>query len=104
MLSECHAVILSLKDENVSSGQLVILQAMMLNKPVICTQNKTISNYIESAKDGLIIKRDVDCLEKALQYVEGHYAELTKNAREKFLNKFTEYQMGINIGEIVKGE
>lgn len=104
MLSKCHAVILSLKDENVSSGQLVILQAMMLNKPVICTENKTVANYIESGKDGLIINKDVGNLEKALQYVEEHYSELTKKAREKFVNKYTEYQMGLNIGEIVKGE
>ena len=104
MLSECHAVILSLKDKNVSSGQLVILQAMMLNKPVICTENKTVANYIESGKDGLIIKKDVKCLEKALQYIEENYLELTKKARERFVNKYTEYQMGLNIGKIIKGE
>lgn len=104
MLSECHAVILSLKDVNISSGQLVILQAMMLNKPVICTENLTVANYIDSSSDGLIIKKDADSIEKALQYVEEHYSELTKKAREKFVNKYTEYQMGLNIGEIVKGE
>lgn len=104
MLSECHAVILCLKDENVSSGQLVIMQAMMLNKPVICTENKTVANYIDSGADGLIIKKDADSIEKALQYVEEHYSELTKKARERFVNKYTEYQMGLNIGGIVKGE
>ena len=104
MLSECHAVILSLKDVNISSGQLVILQAMMMNKPVICTENLTVANYIDSSSDGLIIKKDTDSIEKALQYVEEHYSELTKKAREKFVNKYTEYQMGLNIGEILKGE
>ena len=69
----------------------------MLKKPVICTENLTVANYIDSSADGLIIKKDADSIEKALQYLEEHYSDLNKKAREKFVNKYTEYRMGLNI-------
>ena len=104
MLAKCHAVIISLKDENISSGQLVILEAMMLKKPIICTKNKAVENYIDTGINGVIIDKDIMSLEKAIQYIEEHYIELTENARSKYESKYTEYQMGLNIGKLIKGD
>lgn len=102
MLSKCHAVVISLKDEKVSSGQLVILQAMMLRKPVICTFNSTISSYIDNYKDGLIIDKNRDSLLRAMEYVDEHYTVLIENGRAKFEAKYSVYQVGVSVGRVVK--
>lgn len=46
LMARCHCVAIPLKDINVSSGQLVILQAMALGKPIICTESSGVKDYI----------------------------------------------------------
>lgn len=104
MLSECHLVVISLRDENVSSGQLVILQAMMFKKPVICTFNSTVSNYIDSGINGLIIDKSEEALREALETAEINYELFAENGRAKFERKYSVFQTGISVGKTVKGE
>lgn len=102
MLASCHAVVIGLKDENISSGQLVILQAMMMKKAVICTKNTTVLDYIDSGIDGVVINKSTNELEDAIKFVDENYSNLTLRAREKFESRYTEYQMGKNIGKLLE--
>lgn len=51
-------VVIPLQDLNISSGQLMLLQAMQLGKPIIVTNNCTIYDYIEDGKTGLVLANE----------------------------------------------
>lgn len=51
-------VVIPLQNLNISSGQLMLLQAMQLGKPIIVTNNCTIYDYIEDGKTGLILANE----------------------------------------------
>ena len=100
-LSQCHAVILSLSNEKISSGQLVILQAMMLGKPVISTKNDSILEYVLDGKTGIIINKDREELRRALKTISDPqvYERMSINARKCFVSQFSSYAMGMRIGK-----
>ena len=102
-LSNCYAVIIPLQDEKISSGQLVILQAMMLKKPVIVTRNETVKDYIVDGVDGIIIEKDRKALEAAINKLQEPevYNTIAENARKSFEEKFSLYAMGLRIGKIL---
>ena len=66
-MAECFCVVVPLKDTETSSGQLVILQAMMLGKPVIVTENKTARFYLEDNQTGFIIDKTPTALHNVLK-------------------------------------
>lgn len=105
-LSECYAVILPLDDVNISSGQLVMLQAMMLGKPIIVTCNNTVPDYIADEVTGLIVEKSVDELIEAINKLKNKkiYTLLSQNARSSFENNFSLYSMGMQIGKILKDD
>lgn len=91
MIAGSHAVIISLKDDGISSGQLVLLHAMMLGKPVIMTRNTAMNAYILDGITGILIDKEKEQLSEALLRLgnETAYTEMSKNARKFFLEKFT---------------
>lgn len=54
-MAACKVVAVPLKDRNISSGQLVILQAMQLGKPVIATDCSATRDYITNGVNGYLI-------------------------------------------------
>lgn len=103
-LAQAHAVIIPLKNENISSGQLVMLQAMMLGKPIIVTRSNTVTDYIINGYNGLIIEKKEDALINAVSKlcdVEG-YEAMCINSRKLYEEKFSIYAMGLSIGKIIK--
>ena len=107
LLSKAYCVVISLDDENISSGQLVILQSMMFGKPVICTKNTTVYDYIDSGINGFIVDKSYDELIDTLNMLykdEILYQYISKNARKKFHDNFSLKKMGENIGSIILDE
>ena len=102
-LAKSYAVIIPLKNDNISSGQLVFLQAMMMGKPVIVTKSDTISNYVYDGINGLIIDKTKESLEDAIQKLEDEifYEKISNNAKQIFEKEFTLYAMGKRIGQYV---
>ena len=103
LLSKCHAVVISLDDENISSGQLVILQAMMFGKIVICTDNCSVRDYIDDGVNGFIISKNVYDLQRCVNLINDADTNLriSNNARKTFEDKFSEFSMGKSVGRIV---
>lgn len=105
LMAKCHCVVVPLKNLKVSSGQLVVLQAMSLGKPVICTDADGIRDYVINGSTGFLI----DNVEKQLLavlddlYVDTKkYAELSNNAKECYLSHFTEDAMYERIANTQK--
>ena len=102
-LAKCRAVIVPLEDTDISSGQLVIIQAMMYGKPVIVTENNTVTDYINSGRTGLVIKKTKNDLSDAICALsdEKYYEEISAAERSQYESKFSVYAMGTAIGKLL---
>lgn len=103
-LAKCHGVVIPLKDKNISSGQLVILQAMMFGKPVVVTDNKTVREYLIDREDGYVINDNEKELLDALDKMENkdNWLYLTKRCREHFILLHSMRAMGNAVGKLIK--
>lgn len=107
LMARCHCVAIPLKDLKISSGQLVVLQAMSMGKPVVCTSSDGIKDYVEHGVTGLLVDNNKDSWQDALRqlYVpDGCYSEMSKNAKAAYHSNFTEDAMFRRIGNVVNGE
>jgi glycosyltransferase involved in cell wall biosynthesis len=99
-MENCFCVVLPLSNPKISSGQLVILQAMQLGKPIIVTESEGISDYITHGYNGLIIKKEKKALIETLTLLYSDktlYRRLSENGRVEFEKKHTFKQLGENI-------
>lgn len=88
-LLRCYAVVLPMKDVNISSGELVTIQAGMFGKPVISTYNKSLEDYIKFGVNGFLVCRED--LEKYIDYIKNgnHYSEICLKARAFYETNFS---------------
>lgn len=102
-LAKCHIVMLPLKEVDISSAQLVILQAMMFEKPIIITESETIKDYIQNGYNAIVIKKDKAELLNALESLDNNdlYQYYARNGRSRFVNEFSAFNLGRNISKIV---
>lgn len=101
-LSNCLAVIVPLKDENISSGQLVFLRAMEFGKPIIVTDCKSARDYITDGYNGLIINKEKDELIKAIELIKTDkefYEGIVKNCKQTYKEKFSLDSFSQNIAK-----
>lgn len=90
LMAKSHCVLIPLKDANISSGQLVILQAMALGKPIICTDTKGIADYA-SPSCTLICNNDINEWTDAINQLNDNrelYDKMSDAARNIFETKF----------------
>ncbi|MCI8346283.1 MAG: glycosyltransferase family 4 protein [Clostridia bacterium] len=102
-LLHCHAIIIPLMNQNISSGQLVILQGKMLGKPVIVTDNYTVREYLNDEEDGYIIEKHKKALQSALEKLgeENEYNRIVESARRNFQKGFSIMAMGRQVGQCI---
>ena len=95
----CKALIIPINVENVSSGDTVLLTAMSFERNVIVTKNSTLAEmYIEDKKDGFIVDKKSKELKPIIEKIITKKIDLGSNARKKFLDNYSRYIMGVNIG------
>lgn len=103
-LYNCKIVAIPLADLNISSGQLMLLQAMQLGKPIIVTNNDTIYDYIEHGRTGLILPNDKKQWVEAIAELYNNkelYEEISKNEFLSFKHDFSLERLGEKVGKIV---
>ena len=103
MMAHCRCVAIPLKDATVSSGQLVILQAMSLGKPVICSDVAGIKDYVEPGT-AVMIPNDVAAWRDALLRLftdEAFARQIAGQGHELFLSRFSEQAMHERIARVV---
>ncbi len=96
-------VVIPLKDLEISSGQLVILQAMRMGKPLIVTNNKGVYDYVENGETGFIIENKREDLLEKLNLLYGDtelYDRMSGAETETFKERYSIYALGKNIGRI----
>jgi len=102
-MSHCHCVVIPLKDLNISAGQLVILQAMQLGKPIIVTRSKGVVDYIEDGVNGLLMDNTKESLMACLDRLEDKeiYNKLATANNLRFSKQHTLTAMARNIYKII---
>lgn len=102
-VANCYAQIIPLDDPNIASGSLSFLQAMMLSKPTIVTENYTVYDYIVNKHNGMIIDKTEQALKEAIEFLDNRekYEHICKNARLDYEKLFSEYRLGEDIGKLI---
>lgn len=104
-LFNCKLVVIPLKDLEISSGQLMLLQAMQLGKPVIVSNNKGVYDYIKSGYNGFILENNKEkwCAKIEELYSNGQlYDDISRKEIETFGKCFSVFSLGKNIGKDLK--
>jgi len=106
ILRECHGadyfeqlrsadiVVVPLLVEDISQGQMVVIQAMAYGKPVVVTRTPTICDYATEGKEVLMVRRgDAEELKGAIKRLRDNpelYSDLRRHAREAYINRHSQ--------------
>ena len=103
MLAKSYIVVMPLKDKNISSGQFVILQAMQLGKPVICTESNTATDYIQNGVNGFMIEKSETKLLETINKLFNDsklYQTISMQAKKYFEENYSIESLGKQVGNI----
>ena len=103
-MAKSFCVVVPFKDSKISAGQLVVLQAMELGKPVIVTESDGIVDYIQQGKNGYSVSKTTEAIKKAIQDLKnnpGIYEEVSTYSKQYFCEHYTVSAMGKSIGSII---
>lgn len=102
-IAGCKAVIVPLKDENISSGQLVALHAMMFGKPLIVTKGTSLNQYVIEKENGIYMEKTAESMNEAISYLQDPAAceMMGASARRMFEERHSLSKMAEKIGEII---
>lgn len=100
-MRNCYCVVIPLRDTQVSSGQLVLLQAMMEGKPVIVTDADAVRDYLIAGETAITIHNTREDLLNALDRLytdHALYQRLSDNSRRIFAERYSADQAVAAIG------
>ncbi|MDD4371670.1 MAG: glycosyltransferase [Anaerostipes sp.] len=104
ILSKAHLVAIALKDENISSGQLVMLQSMLYKKPIIITNNSTVKDYVVDGLNGKICnKNQTEFVDAISDFMNDDilYRSIVENGEKIFRQKYSLFSLGEKVSEII---
>jgi len=91
LLEGARVVVVPLQDRRISTGQVVILHAMALGKPLIVTRTSGSADYIDDGRNGLLVPpSDPEALRRAIDRLMSDAAlreRLGQAARQTVLQK-----------------
>ena len=102
IMCRARAVIITLNDPYISSGQLVALQAMALKKPLIVTQGDALSHYVTHGDNALVIEKTPYALINAVVNIDNNLdlrLRLSTNGHKRFQQNHTLQAMAHNLRE-----
>lgn len=104
-LHNCYCVVIPLRDPEVSSGQLVLLQAQQMGKPVIVTRSNALKDYISEGVTGLTIQNEPRQLLDALHQLYHDpklYQQLADNASSNFQQRHSAERQVENTARVIR--
>lgn len=102
MIADCYCVVIALKNSDISSGQLVILQAMQFGKPVIVTQSRAVADYLSDGEEGFLIPKDEQSLREKIDLLYNDkelYNRMSAKARESYEKNFSMRSLGKQVAD-----
>ena len=107
VMAGSFCVVVPLKNPRISAGQLVILQAMEMGKPVIVTESDGVSDYVQNGKTGFIVNKSSAELIEAIDRLRAEkqlYESISLYSHQYFSQHHTESAMGRAVGEVLMNE
>ena len=102
-IMNCKALVLPIDIGSICSGDTVLLTAMSFRKNVIVTSKSTLAEmYITDKKDGFVVDKNSNELKRIIEKIITKEIDLGDKARNKFIENYSRYQMGKNIGQTIK--
>ena len=99
--AKCDFAIVPLMESNICSGDTVLLNSMMMEKPVIITAPSTLAEmYIKDGDNGLCITKDENAAADTILRIitdDNYRHALGQRARQSYLSSFSRHRMGINL-------
>jgi glycosyltransferase involved in cell wall biosynthesis len=107
-IAKADLVVIPLAVEDISAGQMVLIQAMALGKTIIVTDTPTIRDYVTDRHDAWLVRpRDAAAIREAIQTLMSDSAlrsMLGRNANETYNhNNTNEALLRKLISELTKG-
>jgi len=103
--AKCDFSLVPLMESNICSGDTVLLNSMMMLKPVVITSPSTLAEmYVTDGVNGLCIpKTEEAAAEKILHLIcDKQYRDsLGQRARTSYLSSYSRKQMGKNLGSYI---
>ena len=97
-------VVVTLSDPNISSGQLVVLQAMSLGKPVIVTRSRGLEDYVADNVTGIVVDSDPSQLLQAVDTLQSDLhlrRRMGQAAREAYERNHTPRHLARAVAEVL---
>ncbi|MDO4576131.1 MAG: glycosyltransferase family 4 protein [Planctomycetia bacterium] len=92
-LTDSELVVIPLEAENISAGQMVLIESMALGKTVIITRTETTEDYAIHNETAFLVERgDKKALQDAIRFFMEHPEErrrIGENARRVFNERFS---------------
>lgn len=99
------AVLIPLKNLNISSGQLVFITAMQLGKPLVITDSIPTRTYLDHNIDAIIVPNDIkqwrDAIDKLINDNE-FYDKMCRHNRQHSITEFSIDRLGTDIGRFIR--
>jgi glycosyltransferase involved in cell wall biosynthesis len=107
-MQQARVNVIPVANQTTASGQVTLLDAMMLERPVIVTSCPASVDYVTHEKDALLVRNgDHDDLKLAIQRLwedEPLRRKLGRAARQTGLGTFSEEVIGRTLGIVLREE
>jgi glycosyltransferase involved in cell wall biosynthesis len=106
-MRNAYAVVIPIDNDMISSGQLVLLQAMSLKKPIIITRSAGVTDYADENCVLFVESHSVFGIRDAVSLLLNDRDvanQLAQNAHKRYKDNFTIEQFGERIADLLKGE
>lgn len=104
ILKKSTAVLIPLEDPNISSGQLVMLQAMQYMKPIVITESNTTGDYVKNSYNAVVCQKNLKDFRIGIERIMSDSdlrERIIQNGYKKFQNTFSLSALGKNVGSCI---
>lgn len=102
-LLQADVVVVPLQVEDISAGQMVLIQAMALARPLIVTQTPTIGDYLHNDDTALLVPRgDVSAMAVAIQRLLDSPAVAAEMGRRAQARYAAQFSIDVHLRALVK--
>jgi glycosyltransferase involved in cell wall biosynthesis len=105
LMAKSRLIVLNLKDQIGSSGQMVALAGLSFRKPIVYSRNESISHYFQDGKSGFsYVMRNLDDLKNKIEYLmknDKTRSEIAEEGYQYYKNNFLEIHKNDQILRII---
>jgi len=106
LVQRARLSVIPVANRSTASGQVTLLDAMMLARPVIMTRCLANEDYVDDGKDALLVRHgDFDDMKATIERAwndEALRSDLSREARHSALSKFSDQAIGKVLGGILR--